>query len=549
MSAHHHHHYSGSDDEDLEGQSKAKKMRTMNGRGGSDDDQNLVTKPPPSSFGLLDWPSVWPPLGDSYPPSDQSFPIPDMLSSPLSILPTLDGELSLTSLSSPGSGNQPGIVIGPFVSVAPRNDAQRVWVGRSSTDPALLTITQGKKFKITISLTNNAPGRAHQLYCAIRSARETSLKLMNKQVCSGKIAPCDVIETEKTFDISFEHSTYLQAPLRLCFFILEPSHMLRSDDTLEKLEALDMPIFKSKAQTEEIEVITSTTWRNRYRPEGPVSSTVQSSHPAAAGASSSSSPAPMKSSITPGVPLPRTAYPAPLSPGGYPSSPLPISPLLGTPVGDHRASPVQWIDAWSNPVPWRNAIQSVQERTRAQNDLNWLRYCVGQKVALNIEQQSVISKRDFETIFTNLWHRVGPLDGSMLDGLYDQLFSNGWFCGFESDPFITSFLADRPIGSFLVRFSSTSGPDPFAYTLAVKTQMSPPNYFKTRITVDPNQRTYSILDDVVTTQRFYSLKDLITHHMHHPIQRGQPNQPPVEIPLLITTSLEGTPLEYGSASG
>lgn len=555
----------------------------------------LVSLPPgtsPFPVDLLDWPSFGTPLGEAL-PADQSFPIPDAYemqggagsqarpSSPSG----LSAASALGNSSSPSHGGLQ-LVIGPFQSINSRNDTQRVWVGHSA-DRSLLTITQGKKFKVTISLLNNwHPPRTYQLLCAIRSTRDTSLKIAGKQLRSGQIADCDRIETEKTLDISFEHSTYLQAPLRLCFFILEPTYTHKPDDSLEKLELSEHPIFRAKVQTEEIEVITSTTWRNRYRPDAPPSSSSASSSSASSSSSSTlhgSSAALLGSaslvsgqltgstgsgvgggfkvtgslkkgsgsggssvasgSATSGSGSESSGFLSPNALGGLsPTSPMAIFDAHHSQASSTSASG-GWQDNWQNPAPWRVVIQSLQDHYKSECELDWLKYCVGSKVAHTIDQQSSISHKDFDSIFNNLISRVGPLDGRVLDGLYDEFFCHGWFCGFESDAFITAFLADKPVGSFLVRFSAATGPDPSAYTLAVKTALSPVAYFKTRISTDTQTRAFAIQDDPVTKKAFSTLRSLIDHHMRQPIYRG--GSSPVPVPLLISTSLGGAPLEYG----
>ena len=165
MSAHSHPRPDGDSQEgvnpytDLDG-NPPKRMRTMNGNTDSGDEGNMSDSAPASTFELMDWPSFGPTMTNtdlsfSFPGGDMPIP-PD-----ISLMSTLP-EDPLDGLDNINPAQSMMIQIGQFVSVAPRNDSQRVWVGRSPTDPNLLTITQGKKFKITITLINNNPVRSYQ---------------------------------------------------------------------------------------------------------------------------------------------------------------------------------------------------------------------------------------------------------------------------------------------------------------------------------------------------------------------------------------------------
>jgi len=153
-------------------------------------------------------------------------------------------------------------------------------------------------------------------------------------------------------------------------------------------------------------------------------------------------------------------------------------------------------------------------------DLGFLKHCVGGTSAESIPSQG-IGVSEFNLIFNHLGE-VTTLDASGIHSIYDALFQHSWFCGWSEDKYIQQELAEKDVGSFLVRYSKQNS----SFSLVVK--MSPhaskeqfSKYLIEQKTVpaDPNTDSKAKLMYTLSWSKakfpFDSLGELLNHFYSH----------------------------------
>eukprot|EP00211_Chloroparvula_japonica_P003404 CAMPEP_0119154890 /NCGR_PEP_ID=MMETSP1310-20130426/51394_1 /TAXON_ID=464262 /ORGANISM="Genus nov. species nov., Strain RCC2339" /LENGTH=513 /DNA_ID=CAMNT_0007147461 /DNA_START=176 /DNA_END=1717 /DNA_ORIENTATION=- len=414
------------------------------------------------------------------------------------------------------------LVLEPFSFRSTRNkdqDSQQKWV-REEGERGMVKIiaTADKNLCLTVRLKGIYSRMPYKLYCELAQG-DTRLTIGKSQLdaktgmleCGEFPATASVGELQ--LEVKFIEPTYRHKNLILQFRAVPSEFCVRNREISDEVMRLTC-----SAKTNEIEVISSTSWRNRYS---------QSQTTMDRGSTSAATDS--KEDAKDGAMVAQ------------------ISRLRETAEREIKVPEAReiWLGQnWVSRVGWRVFLNVLKHKLGLESyvELDFLKHCVGGDAAETVERE--IDVFDFNKIFVNLRSRT-QISKEGITEIYHQYFKHSWFCGWSQDEYIQRKLKPKEIGCFLIRFSNRS--NFCAMVVKVREEAEPEDMFlKYLLKFDENEQSYSIIYDspsrsTNTNPSFSSLLELVEFYYENPV-------PHVELNLCLKpTNWEFVRLDYGFA--
>jgi len=361
--------------------------------------------------------------------------------------PSSSTSLSMSGLSAPVTshysatirGDRSSLTISEFVFTSGKSDAaaqalmecggqpKTKWVRRK--EGGIIVATANKNFLLRVHITDLSQ-KAALLFCGLPSGTTGVVVNQRELDRTLRVFPCGELgglSPSSSIDLHFRFTepTYRHPNLELEFLLVRADAPLPAVPNLAQVHEEAV----LSACTDPIEVISSTTWRNRYENSSSDSPLNPSSGSSSRGGSTGSSSLAVSAAT-------RAAQTA---------SVKEAEAVIQQPIARKL-----WLDEqWHKKVEWRIFTQTVARRFSLSSP-DWLKNCIGGDAASTLEPFLGID--DYNQLWNNL-ATATVLTPAGLRRIEQQFFCYLWFCGFGDDRYMQNRLRKMPRGCFLVRFS------------------------------------------------------------------------------------------------